>query len=80
MKISKRVLIAGGVAAALAAIPMEVANAYWGPGYGAWRHGYVHDPAYRWGTPASRSYVRDLYLHGPGYAEWRRMRRYGWRW
>ena len=80
MKGLKRALAVAGIAAGLVVIPVEVANAYWGPGYGAWRSAYVHDPAYRWGTPATRTYIRDLYRRGPGYAAWHRQRRHGWRW
>ena len=65
---------------ALAAVPAEDANAYWGwgPGYGAWRHAYFYDPAYRFASPAMRAYIRDLYLRGPEYAAWRQQIRYGW--
>ena len=65
---------------ALAVIPAEVANAYWGPGYGAWRHAYVHDPAYRYAHPVVKRYIRDLYLRGPEYAARREQRRHGWGW
>jgi hypothetical protein len=77
----KRVLIAAGIAASLVMIPGEVANAYgWGAGsaVGPWRHAYVHDPGYRWGSPTMRSYIRDLYRYGPEYAQWRQTRRFGW--
>jgi len=83
MKIVKRVLVAVGVAAALAAVPIQTANAYWAgpaPGLGPWRHSFVHDPNYRWGTPTMRSYIRDLYLYGPAYASWNQHRRHGYRW
>jgi hypothetical protein len=80
MKIGRHLLLAAAIAAALAVIPAEVANAYWHPGYGTWRHAYVYDPAYRWGTPAQRNYIRDLYLRGPGYAAWHRNLRYGAWW
>ena len=67
------------------ALPTQQANAYWWsyPWYGGWsRHGYVYDPAYRWGSPVSRRYIRSLYLHGPGYAAWRwyRYPYYGYGW
>jgi hypothetical protein len=81
MKILRRALIAGGVAAALIAIPTQTAGAFWGgpaPGLGPWRHGYVHDPNYRFGPPATRTYIRDLYLYGPVYAAWHQHRRSRW--
>lgn len=81
MKIAKRFLVAVGVAAVLAAIPMQTANAYWfgpAPGFSAGRHIYVHDPNYRWGPPALRRYIRDLNLYGPSYAAWKQHRRYGY--
>lgn len=81
MKISKRLIGAAGLATALAAIPMQTANAYWlGPGFGRWGHVYVHDPNYRWGPPAMRHYIRDLYQYGPTIAAWNQQRRYGYRW
>jgi hypothetical protein len=83
MKISKRLMVAAGLATVLAALPMQTANAYWvgpGSGVGPWRHAYVHDPSYRWGSPSVRRYIRDLYLHGPTYATWKQQRRYGYRW
>jgi len=83
MKIAKRVLMVAGIAAALAVIPTETAGAYWlgpGPGLGPWRHSDVHDPSYRRGPPAVRSYIRDLYLYGPTYASWSQHRRYGYGW
>jgi hypothetical protein len=76
MKTAKRLLVAASIAAALVMIPTQVANAYWAPGFSAWRHAYIHDPAYRWATPAMRQYIRNLYLRGPGYAAWRQQRRY----
>lgn len=83
MKIRNRLLVAAGLATLLAAIPMQTANAYWfghGPGFGPWRHAYVHDPHYRFGPPAVRQYIRDLHLYGPTYAIWHQNRRYrrGW--
>jgi hypothetical protein len=78
MKIVKRVALAAGIAAALIMIPTQVANAYWPgapPVAGPWRNAYVHDPAYRWGSPVMKQYIRDLYLRGPGYANWRQQRR-----
>jgi hypothetical protein len=83
MKTLKRVAVAAGVAAALVMIPAELANAYWpgvGPHLGPWRSAYVYDPAYRWGSPAMKQYIRDLYLRGPGYAGWRQQRRFGYWW
>ena len=80
MKIMKRALAVAGIAAVMAMIPAEVANAYWGPGYGAMRHAYVHDPAYRWAPPGQKAYIRDLYRRGPGYANWRQLRRHGGWW
>ncbi len=68
-----KILAAAGIAA-LVALPSEV-GAFWGPGWSPWRNNYVHDPAYRFGPPWQRSYIRDLYLHGPGYAHWRQLRR-----
>jgi hypothetical protein len=83
MNILKRALVAAGIAAALVAIPAEIAGAYWlgpGPGIGPWRHNYIYDPLYRWGAPGQRSYIRDLYLYGPTYAAWRQNRRHGLWW
>jgi hypothetical protein len=83
MKTRNRLLVAFGVATMLAAIPMQTANAYRfgpAPGFGPWRHAYVHDPSYRWGTPAMRQYIRDLHLYGPTYAAWNQQRRYGYGW
>lgn len=78
MKIVKRVLVTAGIALALIAIPMRTAEAFsCGPGYGAWRNAYVRDPAYRWGSPAMKNYIRDLYRRGPAYANWHQSRRYG---
>jgi hypothetical protein len=82
MKIVKRVLFVAGVAA-LAALPTQTAGAFWlgpGPGIGPWRHSYIYDPGYRWGSPAMRGYIRDLYLYGPAYANWRQQRRSTYRW
>jgi hypothetical protein len=83
MKAIKRIAVAAGIAAALVMIPTQVANAYWGwggPLAGPWRNAYVHDPAYRWGSPTTKRYIRDLYLRGPGYAAWRQQRRSGYWW
>lgn len=80
MKHAKRTLFAIGVAAALVVLPTQVANAYWGPGFGNWRHAYVHDPAYRYASPLVKQYIRDIYLRGPGYAARRQQRRHGWWW
>jgi hypothetical protein len=79
MKHVKRIVFAIGIAAALVALATQMANASWGPGYGAWRHAYVHDPAYRYAHPLVKRYIRDLYLRGPEYAAWRDQRRHG-RW
>jgi hypothetical protein len=81
MKLLKHTMLAAGIAVALIVIPTQTANAYWGgPGYAAWHNAYVYDPAYRWGSPEQRRYIRDLYLRGQGYADWRQSRRwtYGW--
>lgn len=81
MKTQKHVLIAASMAAAMTMMPAQVANAYWLPGWGAYRHAYVHDPAYRWAPPEQKAYIRDLYLRGPAYANWRQQRRWGhWWW
>ena len=84
MKVLKRVVLAAGIAAALIMIPTQVANAYWpgaGPFAGPWRNAYIYDPADRWGSPAMKQYIRDLYLRGPEYADWRQQRRFsGWWW
>ena len=73
MKKLLKILAAAGIAA-LVAIPAEV-GAVWGPGWGPWRNNHIYDPAYRFGPPWQRNYIRDLYLHGPGYAHWRQLRR-----
>jgi hypothetical protein len=82
MKRVGKILTAAGVAAMLL-LPAQETLGWWrgpGPGYGhgPWRHSYVYDPAYRWGSPATRQYIRDLHLFGPGYANWRRMQRWWW--
>ncbi|MGA7982265.1 MAG: hypothetical protein WCA32_18840 [Chromatiaceae bacterium] len=80
MKLGRHLLLAAVVAATLIAVP-EAVGAYWlGPGFVPWRHAYINDPNYRWGPPSMRSYIRDLYLYGPGYANWNRQRRFGWWW
>lgn len=57
--------------------PYSAYGGGWGPNL--WRrHTYVYDPAYRWGPPRGRSYIRDLYLYGPGYAGWKRRYRHWW--
>ena len=61
---------------ALWALPTEVGAFWWGPGWGNWQNAYVYDPAYRWGTPYQRDYIRDLYRFGPVYAQWRQARRW----
>ncbi len=80
MKRLFRTIAAAAMLVALTILPTQVANAYWAPGYGAWRHAYVHDPAYRYAHPVVKRYIRDLYLHGPDYAAWREHRRQGWWW
>lgn len=50
-----------------------------GSGVGPWRYSYVYDPQYRRGPPTMRAYIRDLYLYGPAYANWKQQRRWGWR-
>jgi hypothetical protein len=83
MKLIKRWLIAAAAVVALVAIPIQTASAFWwgpSPGVGPWRHSYVHDPAYRWGSSVSRNYIRDLYLYGPVYANWRQHRRFRYWW
>lgn len=80
MKTLKRTLITAGLVAALGLIPAEIANAYWLPGYQAWHNAYLYDPAYRWGPPRQRQYLRDLYRYGAEYAHWRQQRRTGWWW
>lgn len=82
MKILKRTFAIAAIAAALAAIPVQTAGAFWGPhpGIGPWRHSYVYDPGYRFGAPEAKRYIRDLYLYGPTYARWNQQRRYGHWW
>lgn len=83
MKTKQRVIIAAGIAAVLALVPVAV-SALWlapAPGLGPWRHAYVHDPSYRFGPPSVRNYARDLHLYGPVYADWhQRQRNRGWWW
>ena len=82
MRHAKHLLLSAAVATALIVIPGTV-SAYWpgpAPGFGPWRHAYVHDPTYRWAPPAMRRYIRDLYLYGPVYANWSQYRRHGWWW
>lgn len=78
MRRLNKMLAAAGIAA-LVALPVQQAEAYWwggSPWYGgAWRHGYVYDPTYRWGSPSARRYIRDAYRYGPQYAQWRQYRR-----
>ncbi|MGD2081384.1 MAG: hypothetical protein PVF91_00335 [Chromatiales bacterium] len=77
-----RVSIAIAVAgiAAMLAMPVHQAEAWWGPWYGTgWRNSYVYDPAYRYAPPQMKQYIRDLYLRGPGYATWREHRRHPYR-
>ena len=79
MRTSTKVLMAVGVAALLAGVPLQTANSWWGgPGYTNWRYSYIYDPAYRWGPPMTKGYIRDLYLYGPDYALWHQNRRLGW--
>jgi hypothetical protein len=72
MKRLHKALVTAGIVA-LVAFPMHSAEAYWGPGYGAygWRHAYRYDPYYRYAPPHVRSYIRRLYRYGSGYAPWR---------
>jgi hypothetical protein len=79
MSMLKKVVFALSVATLLA-VPVQTANAWWGggPWSGPWRHSYVHDPAYRWGPPHMRTYIRNLHLYGPVYADWKQRRLYGW--
>jgi hypothetical protein len=80
MKLGRHLLLSAAVAAALIAIPQAV-SAYWlgpAPGVGPWRYSYVYDPQYRRGPPTMRAYIRDLYLYGPAYANWKQQRRWGW--
>jgi hypothetical protein len=78
MQILKHVLIAASLIAALSMIPAQVSGAYWPSGHGIARHAYLYDPAYRWAPPRQRRFIRDLYRYGPGYAQWRLYRRWGW--
>jgi len=84
MKTLRQTALTGAMTLALLVIPAQKADAFWlgsrGPGYGGWRHAYVHHPAYRWGGPWQKSYIRDLYLRGPAYAQWRQLRRHGYWW
>lgn len=80
MKRLGKVLAAAGLTALFLA-PAQQAQGWWwgGPWHGAgWRNAYVHDPAYRWGAPATRQYIRNLHLYGPQYAEWKRLQRWWW--
>jgi hypothetical protein len=67
-----------GVVLLLVATTQQAQGWWMGPGYGPWRHAYVHDPAYRWGSPMTRQYIRNLHLYGPAYAEWKRLRTWWW--
>ena len=79
MKRLTKILTAAGITVLLM-VPAQQAFGWWGgPWHGSgWRHGYAYDPAYRWGSPATRQYIRDLHLFGPAYAQWRRARRWWW--
>ena len=79
MKPWSKVLVAAGLVA-IATLPQTASAFWWGsPWYGGgWRNNYVHDPAYRFGTPQLRQYIRDLHRRGPAYAQWRQHRRYWW--
>lgn len=80
MKPINRLLASVCVTLCLILLPAQVAPAYPLPGHGAWHHAYVWHPAYRWGTQATRNYIRDVWLRGPSYAAWRQHRRYSWHW
>ena len=75
--LSKALALAAGLI--LIALPVQQAGAFWwGPHYGpGWSNAYMYDPAYRWGSPGTRRYIRDLYRYGPAYANWRRSI-HGW--
>ena len=69
-----RVALGAGLAGFLLAIPMQSANAWWGgPG---WYNDYAYHPAYRFGPPEVRRYIRDLHRHGPAYADYWNRRWY----
>ena len=73
-----KTLVAASIAL-VAALPAQQAEAWWGwgPGYaGGWRHSYIYDPAYQFALPRDKQYIRDLYLHGPAYANWQYWRRF----
>lgn len=80
----RKALIIGGMAA-LIFLPTQHAEAYWWGGIAPWynnpwRHNYVYDPAYRWGNPETRKFIRESALYGPVYAKWQQDRRlwHGW--
>lgn len=73
MKRLHKTLAAAGIAA-LMALPMQTAQAWWGGpgyGYGWWRDAYRYDPAYWYAPPYLRADIRRMYRYGPGYAYWR---------
>lgn len=84
MKTLQQTVLTGAMLLALLVIPAQSADAFWfgspGPGYGGGRHAYVYHPAYRWGGPWQKAYIRDLHLRGPAYAHWRQLRRRGHWW
>jgi hypothetical protein len=73
-------MLAGFGVAALFVVSAPPAEGWWGRPWhgGGWRHAYVYSPAYRWGSPATRQYLRDLHLYGPTYAQYKRLRRWWW--
>jgi len=79
MKHLVKVFVAAGITA-LALLPQVAGSFWWGsPGYGGgWRNAYKYDPAYRFGSPQARKYIRDLHRYGPAYAQWRQHRKYWW--
>ena len=80
MKRVGKVFAAAGITVLLLA-PAQQAQGWWlgGPWHGGgWRNAYVYDPAYPWGSPATRQYIRNLHLFGPHYSEWKRLQRWWW--
>jgi len=80
MKLGRHLLLSAAVAATLIAIPQALSAYRFGPApaVGSRPYSYVYDPQHRWGPPAMRAYIRDLYLYGPAYANWKQQRRWGW--
>ena len=71
--------------ATLILLPIQNTEAYWGGGMtpwysNPWRYSYTYDPAYRWGDPVTRKFIRESALYGPAYAKWQQDRRlwHGW--